>query len=45
MLEIQKASMENLQNEIIGFMIITIAILLLALLTVKLEKKYKDTDE
>ena len=37
--------MENLQNEIIGFTIITVAILLLALLTVKLEKKYKNQDE
>jgi Na+-transporting methylmalonyl-CoA/oxaloacetate decarboxylase gamma subunit len=33
--------METLQNEIISFMGITIVILLLALLTIKMEKRYK----
>ncbi len=33
------------QNEIISFGIITIAILMLALLTKKMENKYKDNDE
>jgi len=34
--------METFQNEIISFGIITIVVLLLALLTIKLEKKYKE---
>lgn len=33
--------MENLQNEIISFIVITIVVLLLALLTKKTEDKYK----
>jgi len=34
--------METLQNEIISFLMMIIAVLLLALFTVKLEKKYKE---
>jgi hypothetical protein len=33
--------MESIQNEIISFLIIAVVVLALALLTVKLEKKYK----
>jgi len=33
--------MENLQNEIISFIVIAIVVLLLALLTKKTEDKYK----
>ncbi len=33
--------MENLQNEIISFLVIAIVVLLLALLTKKTEDKYK----
>jgi len=34
--------MENIQNEIFSFGIITVVVLLLALLTIKLEKKYSE---
>lgn len=33
--------MENLQNEIIGFAIVTIVVLMLAYLTAKMEKREK----
>lgn len=36
--------METFQNEIISFMMISVVVLLLALLTVKLEKKYKQRE-
>lgn len=35
----------ELQNEIIGFLVIAIAVLLLALLTRKIENNYKDNDK
>lgn len=33
--------MSDLQSEIIGFLIVTIVVLLLALLTAKMENRYK----
>jgi hypothetical protein len=37
--------LSDLQNEIIGFAIVTVVVLLLALLTIKMEKKYKNKDK